>query len=501
MKWLALGASVLFLAASPARAGEVPVGTSAELTLAIGAAQPGDTLVLGAGKYALSGASCTAQATAAQPIVVKSAVPLAAEIEFDGLEGFKVSGAHWHFEGLVVRGVCANDDDCEHAFHVTGAAEGFVLRHSRVLDFNAQLKVNAEPSGNGWLAPHGGLVEYCEIADTAPRDTSNPVTKLNINNGDDWLVRGNYLHDFHKNGSNGVSYGAFMKGGSKNGIFERNLVACTKDLATGGTRIGLSFGGGGTAPQFCAPAFDANTPCNVEHEGGVMRNNLILSCSDVGVYLNRATATRILHNTLVATSGVDFRFDTTTGEALANLMMGKIRERDGGTFTGADNVTELLLDYFTALYVAPVGLDFTIAKDDPALQQAPVLPDVSDDYCARARPQENRAIGALEHSLGSCDVSPPPEGATSGAGGADAGETTGAGGAASGGASSAEGGGATSGAGGTGTGGGDASAEGTDGGCGCHAAGQRPPALTPWLLLAASLPIFGWRRRAVARAS
>jgi nitrous oxidase accessory protein NosD len=457
-------------AATGARAAPAKVSTSKELLDAIAAAHPGHEILLAPGTYALAGANCSADGTAAAPITVRSETPLAAVIEFDGLEGFLVTGAHWHFEGLTVRGVCAADSDCEHAFHVVGKAEGFVLRKSRVLDFNAQLKVNAAPDGGGkYLIPHAGTVELSELADTASRDTSSPVTKLNIDTGDGWVVRGNYIRDFHKNGGDGVSYGAFMKSGGKGGLFERNLVVCEKDVA-GGVRIGLSFGGGGTAPQYCAPAFDAGVPCLVEHSGGLLRNNLVVGCSDVGIYLNRAQQTRVLHNTLVATTGIDFRFDTTSGAAHANVLMGKIRPRDGATFTATDNLEDLPLDFFTKLYAAPLALDFAVVGDAASLQKGPALPDVLDDYCARARPAQDLALGALEHSLGDCAVVPPPEG-TSGAGGGG-GPATGAGGAA---ASAASGLAAAS------TGAGPASADGdedADGGCGCRLAGA-PPRASP----------------------
>jgi len=356
------------LSARAARADVVPVTTGAELEAAIDAAQPGDELVLADGTYAIGSPSCAAAGTAAAPIVVRAESPLGARIEVSGLEGFRVSGAFWRFEGLDIQGVCASHPDCEHAFHVTGKATDFTLRHSRVRDFNAQLKVNATPGDGGvYDVPHRGLIEYCDIGDTAPRATDSPVTKLNIDTGDGWVVRGNFLHDWHKDGGDAVSYGAFMKSGGNDGLFERNLVACSFDVATGGTRIGLSFGGGGTGAQYCAPAFDPNVPCDVEHSGGVLRNNLIIDCSDVGIYLNRAADTRVLFNTLVGTAGVDFRFETTTGEADGNVLEGGIRERDGGTFTPGNNLVEQDAAFFDALYADPLGGDFLLEGPADAL--------------------------------------------------------------------------------------------------------------------------------------
>jgi hypothetical protein len=478
VRWLAVvsaGAVALFTGAvaREAVAGEIGVASSAQLVAAIGAAAPGDTIVLADGTYALGDVSCDASGTEASPIVVRSANPLGAVLELSGIEGFRVRGSHWHFEDLDVRGVCPVDDACEHAFHVVGGdAKGFALRKSRIRDFNAQLKVNAAPDASGvWRMADAGLVEYSELADTRPRLTANPVTKLNIDGGVGWVVRGNYVHDFHKDGGNGVSYGAFMKSGGSGGLFERNLVACTRDVDTGGVRIGLSFGGGGTGPQYCAPAFDPAVPCDVEHTDGVMRNNVLLACSDVGIYVNRGANTKLLHNTLVATAGIDFRFPTTTGEAHGNLLMGKIRARDGGTFADTSNVAEQPLELFTALYADPLALDFHVVGDPSALAIGPTRTDLLDDYCARDRPATSLALGALEHSAGDCEVLPPPEpqGEGGGAGAGGNGPTTGATGATTGAAS-----GGTGGAGaGTGAGGDDAADEASDGsGCSCAIRGS-----------------------------
>jgi MYXO-CTERM domain-containing protein len=399
---------VIVMSAS-AHAAVVNVSTPAELTAAIQAATPGTEIVLADGTYALTGVTCAAMGTELEPIIVRAATPLGALIDFDGLEGFKVNGANWHFEGLDIKGVCAADSDCEHAFHVSGTAEGFVLRFSRVRDFNAQLKVNASMIDTTWVMPHRGLVEYNEIGDTHPRATSNPTTKLNIDTGDDWIVRGNYIHDAQKMGGDNVSYAAFMKSGGKRGLFERNLVLCSKD-STGGTRIGLSFGGGGTAPQFCAPAFDAGTPCSVEHEGGTMRNNIIANCSDVGIYLNRGKSSHILYNTIIGTGGVDFRFATTSGEAVGNVLTSMIRTRDTATMTKTDNMEGVAVATFQMWYADPLAGNLMVSGDVSGLVgKGPARPDVTNDYCAQARPTSGLlSLGAIEHSIGSCETTTPP---------------------------------------------------------------------------------------------
>jgi parallel beta-helix repeat protein len=382
------------------------VSTTTQLQDAIAAAQAGDEIVLAAGIYRSTGASCAAAGTADKPIVVRAASPLAAVIELDALEGFRVTGAHWHFEGLDVRGVCTNDPDCEHAFHVSGAAHGFVLRGSRITDFNAQLKVNASMVGGTMVVPDRGLIEYNELGDTRGRNTSNPVTKLNIDTGDDWIVRGNFLHDAQKLGGDTTSYAAFLKSGGKRGTFERNLVVCSR-ATTGGTRIGLSLGGGGTGAQFCAPAYDANVPCAVEHDGGTIKNNIIANCSDVGIYLNRAKDTRILYNTLVGTAGIDFRFATTTGAAVGNVLAGTIRPRDGGTVTATSNMAGVSAATFTGWYRDPLIGDLTVIGDvAPLVGAGPWL--VEDDYCAHARPAGMSTLGAIEHAAGGCDTTRPP---------------------------------------------------------------------------------------------
>ncbi len=335
----------------------VPVNSTAGLIAAISAARPGDEIVLANGLYQLNGGhgvNCASAGTAAAPIVVRAARPLGARIESSAVEAFSVSAPNWQFVGLDIRGVCPDDAACEHAFHVVGQATGFQLLRNRIADFNAHLKVNADTEHN---QPNGGLVAGNEMIETHPRRTPSSVTPVDIDVADDWIVRGNLIRDFHKTLGNQVSYGAFAKGGSRRPIFERNVVLCADRDTTGGARVGLSFGGGGMDPALCAPAWNAAVACDPEAEGGIMRYNLVANCSDDGIYLNRARDTKLLYNTLIATQGIAFRFTSSTGEAKGNVLSSRIRARDGGSFVGKDNMTDVSLAQFAARYQDPIHGD------------------------------------------------------------------------------------------------------------------------------------------------
>src|SRR6185503_17783326 len=96
--------------------------------------------------------------------------------------------------------------------------------------------------------PDDVVITETQFYDTRPRQTSNPVTKLDVVGGRRWILSHNTFHDFEKAGGDGVSYAAFFKGNSRDGQMLFNRVTCAQAF-TGGTRIGLSLGGGGTGPD------------------------------------------------------------------------------------------------------------------------------------------------------------------------------------------------------------------------------------------------------------
>lgn len=378
----------------PASSATVTVASGAELYSAVQTAVPGDIITIAPGSYDLRAWSIPVQVpgSADRPIYLRAETFGAVLLNLDTREGFHVMAPFWVFENLSIRGNCQQHSSCEHAFHVVGEGHSFVLRNSQVVNFNAPVKVNPRHSGDDRRYADNGLIEYNNFFNEEPRNTANPVTMLNIDSADGWLVKGNYIADFAKNGGDFISYGAFMKGNGSGGIFERNLVVCEHRLgANEGIRVGLSFGGGGMAARFCK-----ELDCSTENSEGVMRNNIIMNCSrDVGIYLNRAAQTQVHHNLLYNNLGIDVRFETASAKVTNNIISGRIVSRDKGHYTAAGNLVardclgssrngcEL-----SRIYQAPDRADFRLKIRDSDILR-PVAPSagVKEDFCGRPLPE------------------------------------------------------------------------------------------------------------------
>ncbi|MEM9533819.1 MAG: choice-of-anchor Q domain-containing protein, partial [Pseudomonadota bacterium] len=237
--------------------------------------------------------------------------------------------------------------------------------------------------------------------------TGNPVTPIDIVGGRRWLVQSNFIYDFAKAGGNQISYAAFLKGNSKDGIMERNLVICER-FHTGQIRLGLSFGGGGSGP----PGICEENTCTPEHEGGIMRNNLIVNCpADVGIYLNEAASSQVHHNTLYNTTGIDVRFAASSVDLRNNLLGGgQIRNRDGGVSTEGSNLETVAISQMQAWFANPGLADFTLLDGSGVVDQGEVVAAVTDDFCGTARSDGSPDIGALEYErAGVCNTTDPTQ--------------------------------------------------------------------------------------------
>lgn len=372
--------------------GAVVVASATDLRAALARAEPGDVITLLPGVYQFSGGSLDASrpGRADAPITVRAAQPGSVRLEFNFTEGFHVSAPYWRFENLTIRGLCKDDSNCEHAFHVSGAASHFAAINNTIADFNAHFKIN----GADGHFPDDGVIEANTLFDSHPRRTANPVTPIDLVAASRWLIRANVIRDFIKGDGDRISYGAFAKGAGAGTRFERNLVWCEQNLAgQAGQRVGLSLGGGATGPAYCR-----DRKCITEQEHGVIRANLILACSDVGIYLNSAADSRIDDNTLIDTAGIDVRFASSTAWLNGNLVDGPIRSRDGGLLHLGDNRSSAVWKSFIGVHPVRALFADTTAGDlrwrgEPPLRDAGAA--ATDDLCGAAR-RRPPAYGAFD---------------------------------------------------------------------------------------------------------
>lgn len=392
------GAQPTGKAAPPGNA--IVVASAAALLQAVAQARPGDVITIVPGTYRVSGPfyiEAAAAGTKDRPITLRAAQPGSVTLDLDLSEGFKVTGPYWTFENLVLRGACPSHANCEHAFHVAGRANGFVLRNSTVTDFNSHIKIN----GQDGQAPDYGLIENNTLTNSAVRNTGSPVTVIDLVASSHWVIRGNLISDFIKGAGDNISYGAFAKGAGAANVFERNVVLCEQKLrGQPGQRIGLSLGGGGTGASYCR-----DKRCITEQDGGVIDSNLIASCSDEGIYLNRAATSKILHNTLVDTSGIMVRYPESSATIDGNIIDGRLRADRGAILRAGDNLETGLSRLYLgshperALYRDALAYNLAWSGDAPR-RKAATDGAAATDLCGAARPAQP-AYGAVEN-FGAC---------------------------------------------------------------------------------------------------
>lgn len=380
-------------AASASSAGTVRLVSSGdELRRAIAAAVPGDAITIMPGRYLIPGRPIMVSrpGTEAEPIVVRAAQAGSVELALSIGEGFNVTAPYWRFENLTIRGVCKFHRYCEHAFHVTGNAHHFAALNNTIVDYNAHFKINGDQRG----FPDHGLIDGNTLRNDSVRKTGNPVTPIDLVAASGWTIRRNAISDFVKGEGDLISYGAFAKGGGSNNVFEQNVVLCEARLrGAPGQRVGLSLGGGGSGKAYCR-----DRKCITEQEQGVIRSNLIASCSDDGIYLNNAAASRIIHNTLLDTGGIQVRFPGSSADIEGNIVDGAIRVRNGAVARAGDNRTTSITQQYLGhhpqrgWFVDVAAMDLRWSGDVPRRAAASAL---APDLCGLARPAAP-AYGAFE---------------------------------------------------------------------------------------------------------
>ncbi len=360
-------------------AGNIILVTSADQArAAIANANPGDVITFSPGVYKFSGIDISVDRAGLQDarIIVRAEVPGTVKLQLSLLEGFHITAPYWTFENLYLQGNCEIQSNCEHAFHVVGNAHHFIARNNTIVDFNAHFKVSMADH----QIPDDGVIEYNSLSNSEVRHTESSVTLVDLVAASHWRIEHNLITDFIKAGSDKISYGIFAKGGGQENRIVNNLIICEHHLhGEVGQRVGLSLGGGGTGQAFCR-----DHRCVTEQDRGVIESNLIMACSDDGIYLNKAAASRIIKNTLIDTGGIEVRFAESIADVEGNLVDGKIRSRDGGLIRARDNIDTKMLSLFVGYHPVrsffnnPSMMDLTW-RQRPANMS--VSAPVSNDLC------------------------------------------------------------------------------------------------------------------------
>jgi hypothetical protein len=193
----------------PAPAGNVvPVDHADAAIRAIEKAQPGDVITFAPGTYHFNGRPYLATSSASG-VTVRAGTPGSVTLEFGLREGFLVASPNWTFENLHIRGACATQAGCEHAFHVIGGGAGFVARNNTVTDFNTPFKIR----GNGSAYPDNGVIEHNTVSNSSARDTVGAVSAIDLVAASNWTIRANLVSDFAKGKGDGASFGVQARGG------------------------------------------------------------------------------------------------------------------------------------------------------------------------------------------------------------------------------------------------------------------------------------------------
>jgi hypothetical protein len=364
----------------------VRVNSAGQFVRAIAAASAGQVIEIAPGRYSIKESLATWNAgTPGSPIVVRAANPGEVILDFDLVQGFHVTKPYWVFENLTIRGVCERDAKCEHAFHIVGAARGVVLRNNRLEDFNAHVKINGE--GGKW--PDHGLIQFNTLTNSHSRDTTAPVTPIDLVAASHWQVVDNVVTDFVSGLGARVSYGMFMKGAGSGGRVERNLIVCTtKGISDPGVRVGLSWGGGGTEKAHCRDAM-----CIDEHTLGLAANNVIAHCNDAGIDVNNSSGITLGHNTLINTAGIQVRGHSSAIRIHGNLLDGRIRIGGGTVAERSDNDVGSL----TSALQDPDRLRLDYTATGPS--QLPRIRLIEHDFCDQERADVTYAGATSRESL------------------------------------------------------------------------------------------------------
>lgn len=274
------------------------------------------------------------------PIIIGSSSDKKVVLQVDAVVALQIESANVHIVNLAFQGGCKFDGRCEHAIHIKADADNVKIINNDFINFNAAIKSNGEPIGKNqqFVFPNSVQILHNRFVNEWVRDTKSPVTPIDVVGGNNWVVKRNFIADFAKFRGTKTTYGAFLKGGGENGLFQDNIVVCSWKVPYFSgldARVGLSFGGGGTGASFCQ-----SENCVFEHLNGRAIGNLIMNCiQEPALYINNSDGTQIVSNILVNSLGIDLHHGSKDTLIQRNVFHGNIWRKDAASeYSAEDNL-------------------------------------------------------------------------------------------------------------------------------------------------------------------
>lgn len=289
-----------------------------------------------------------------------------------------------------------------HGVILNSGAQSPTLRSIQVLDTGQQL-VKSNPTSYG-VGVDNGLVTHSRFGYTNGTPATDHGTGAGYTNGvdvhagDNWVIRNSRFENFHT--PDGTAWpwnpAVLMWNGSTGTIVESN-VFINVDRAIA---LGLVQRSG-----------------NLDHQGGVIRNNMIYNRpglfsaarraeSDGLIVVWNSRGTAVAHNTVLSNGNnarsIEFRFDTTTAAtAVNNLVDSPIGGRNGAVFSQSGNFTSASSSMFVDAATADLRL---VPSAGMAIDAADATEFAQRDFFGNERGASGTVdVGA--HEFGA--VSPP----------------------------------------------------------------------------------------------
>jgi len=375
----------------------VSVSTEAQLQAAMSNLQSGDTILLTDGTYHLTS---TLYVNCRSDVTIRGAAGSTNVV----LAG---RGMDNHNFGNVRFGVWSNStnttiahltirDTWDNEIIFNSGAQSPHVYCVRLLDSGSQfIKSNPTDVKRG-LGANNGVVEYCcfEYTGRPPGDHGSGAGYFNgisAHAARNWVVRGNLFKNLHNPDSAAYLWNpaVLFWRHSAGTVTERNIFLDV-DRA-------VAYGLDNTTPYF-------------DHAGGAIRNNFVClapgllsakrrAASDGSLIAWNSPGTQIDHNSVLLNGNefyaVEFRFATTTnGTARNNLADAPIHLRDGATAALDSNMATAYRGMFAQPAIGDLHL---LASATNAIDQAPLLSTVTNDFDDDLRPKGRRAdVGADE---------------------------------------------------------------------------------------------------------